>query len=61
MDGVVLADGLADATAQEVALQTARTATLTAVQGALIQQSVNNIAEDEHATLAPPPVNRPHP
>jgi hypothetical protein len=61
MDGVVLADGLAYATAQDIAAQTALTPSLTAVQAALAQQSANNIAEDEHGSLAPPPVNTPHP
>jgi predicted AlkP superfamily pyrophosphatase or phosphodiesterase len=61
MDGVVLADGLAGATAQEVAAQTARLPVLTARQSALIQQSLDNVAEDTQAQLAPPPALPAHP
>jgi len=55
MDGLVLADGLAGAMAQEIAAQAASAPMLTARQSALIQQSSENIAEDTQAKLGPPP------
>jgi hypothetical protein len=54
MDGIVLADALSVATAQEVAAQETLSAGLTAYQDALIAQSLDNIAEDEKANLSPP-------
>ncbi|HLJ67055.1 MAG TPA: alkaline phosphatase family protein [Chloroflexota bacterium] len=55
MDGIVLTDAVAGATASEVKLQTSLTSTLTAYQDALIQRSQDDIAEDQTAKLLPPP------
>jgi predicted AlkP superfamily pyrophosphatase or phosphodiesterase len=54
MDGIVLADALNDATAQEIAIQQGQMGTLTANQAALVRQSSDNVAEDKALRLAPP-------
>jgi predicted AlkP superfamily pyrophosphatase or phosphodiesterase len=54
MDGIILADALGAATAQEVAAQQSRWPSLLAHQTALLQQSANNIAEDARSHLVPP-------
>lgn len=55
MDGVVLADAVSSAPASDVAVQSALGGQLTAYQNALIQQSLDNIAEDKKLGFVPPP------
>lgn len=61
MDGVVLADALTDATASEVAAQTALAAPLTTVQDALIAGAAADIAADNAAHESPPVLPHAHP
>ncbi|MDQ2741293.1 MAG: alkaline phosphatase family protein [Chloroflexota bacterium] len=55
LDGIVLADALDAATAEEVSAQSVLTNTLTAYQDALITQSIDNIAQDKKLGSLPPP------
>src|SRR5579884_2962258 len=61
MDGVVLADALTDATAAEVAAQTALAAPLTAIQDGIMAAAEADIAADQKAHAHPPvlPYTRP--
>ncbi|HZS94982.1 MAG TPA: alkaline phosphatase family protein [Chloroflexota bacterium] len=61
MDGTILADAVAGATAAEVAAQTTLGQSLTAYQNALIAQSVDNIEEDQKLGMLPPPPAKPVP
>jgi len=56
MDGIVLADALSTASAQEVAEEVGQSRALSPYQDALIAQSLDNIAEDRKAHIVPPPV-----
>lgn len=58
MDGVVLADSVQAATAQEVAMQVQLSALLTPYQDALIAQSTDNLEEDRRTGRRPPPAAR---
>jgi hypothetical protein len=55
MDGIVLADAVSGATAQEVAAQAQFGGVLTAYQNALIQQAADNIEHDAKTGHHPPP------
>ena len=55
MDGAVLADALLSPSAADATAQSARMATLTAYQDALIEQSAGNVAEDTRDRVVPPP------
>jgi predicted AlkP superfamily pyrophosphatase or phosphodiesterase len=61
MDGAVLADALAEATAQEVVVQASRAPTLAARQSALMRQSADNVAEDAQAQQSSPQPRPAHP
>lgn len=54
-DGIVLADAVQGATAGEVSEQVRLGHTLTAHQNALIQQSLDNVEEDQKSGALPPP------
>lgn len=55
MDGMVLADAVATATAQEVAAQDALNTTLKGHQAALINQAIDNTSEDADRKIVAPP------
>lgn len=55
MDGTVLADAVATATAEEVAAQAALNTTLKGYQAALINQAAGNISEDADSKVVAPP------
>jgi hypothetical protein len=55
MDGVVLADALTSATADQVAAQSALEGPLTAYRTALMAQSQDNVEEDARLGIRPPP------
>lgn len=55
MDGVVLTDAVAAATAPDVAAQSGLAPSLTSFQDALIESSAANMAEDAKAHVVPPP------
>ncbi|HZS94660.1 MAG TPA: alkaline phosphatase family protein [Chloroflexota bacterium] len=61
MDGVVLADAVASATAQDVATQNTLRASLTRLQSALITQSLDDIAQDNAQGVRLPPQAKPQP
>lgn len=61
MDGVVLADGLLSASAEDSARQSGLATTLTRYQDALIEQAKANIAEDIKVKALPPPSAPPRP